>query len=72
MKIIVWRLFYILNLTASALFIAFGLYEQIAGPAKAEELLKKMKIPLSYNQVLIIGIICVIISVLLHYHRIKN
>ena len=72
MKNIIWRLIHIITLTVSALFVAFGIYEQITGPAKAEEeLLKKLRIPLSYNQVLIIGLICVFFSVLLHYLRNK-
>lgn len=36
-------------------FLVFGLYEQLMGPEDAKQLLKRLKIPLSYKCVLIIG-----------------
>ena len=42
----------------------FGIYELIMGPVDAEKLLKKLRIPLSYNQVLIIGLTCLIIMII--------
>lgn len=42
----------------TVLFVPFGIYEQIMGPADAQKLLKKMHIPLNYNQVLVIYFVC--------------
>ena len=36
-------------------FLVLGLYEQLNGPEDAKQLLKRIKIPLSYKWVLIIG-----------------
>ncbi len=54
----------IISLAATAFFAIFGVYEQIMGPADAEKLLKKLHIPLSYNQALIIGFICVALMII--------
>ena len=43
----------IISFAATVLFAIFGVYEQIMGPADAEKLLKKLHVPLSYNQALI-------------------
>lgn len=40
-------------------FILFGLYEHFMGPEDAKKLLKKLKLPLSYDKVLTIGFISV-------------
>ena len=48
-----------ISFIATILFIIFGLYEQIMGPASAEKLLEKLHIPLSYNQTLIVGVISI-------------
>ena len=48
----------IISFAATVLYAIFGVYEQIMGPADAEKLLKKLHIPLSYNQALIIGLAC--------------
>ena len=53
------------------LFGAFGIYEQLTGPADAEKLLKVLKIPFSYNQIFIIGFLCAIIMVVLYVVRSK-
>ena len=53
----------IISYSATALFALFGLYELIMGPADAEKLLKKLHIPLTYNQTLIIGFIFVILAI---------
>ena len=49
----------IISFFVTVLFAIFGVYEEIMGPANAEKLLKKLHSPLSYNQVLIIGFICI-------------
>lgn len=53
----------IISYLATALFALFGIYELIMGPADAEKLLKKLHIPLTYNQTLIIGFIFVILAI---------
>ena len=53
------------------IFVVFGLYEQIMGPANAEKLLEKLNIPLSYNQVLIIGFVSLAIMIISHIVRTK-
>ena len=39
----------------TVLFAIFGVYEYFGGPDRAEKMLEKMHIPLSYRQTLIIG-----------------
>ena len=56
---------------ATVLFSIFGIYEQIMGPAGAEKLLKKLQIPLSYNQVLIIGFACIVLMIASYILRAK-
>ena len=53
----------IISYSATALFALFGIYELIMGPADAEKLLKKLHIPLTYNQTLIMGFIFVILAI---------
>ena len=53
------------------LLAIFGVYEQIMGPADAEKLLKKLHIPLSYNQVLIIWFICLALMIITYFLRAK-
>ena len=57
---IIMQIVSIISYSATALFALFGIYELIMGPADAEKLLKKLHIPLTYNQTLIIGFIFVI------------
>lgn len=54
----------IISFVTTILFAIFGIYEQIMGPADAEKLLKKLHIPLSYNQVLIIGFISLVLMII--------
>ncbi len=64
----------IINVTSFAttvLFAIFGIYEQIMGPADAEKLLKKLHIPLSYNQTLIIGFACLALMIISYILREK-
>ncbi|MDR0918890.1 MAG: hypothetical protein LBM93_06515 [Oscillospiraceae bacterium] len=51
----------IISFIFSMIFAAFGIYEQITSPGALERLLKKLQIPLSYNQFIIVGFICVLI-----------
>ena len=51
----------IISWVVVVLFGAIGIYEQITGPAGVEKLLKKLNIPLSFNQVFIIGIISIVL-----------
>ena len=61
----------IISFFATVLFSIFGVYEEIMGPANAEKLLKKLHIPLSHNQVLIIGLICIALMLVSYILRKK-
>ena len=54
----------IISFAATVLFAIFGVYEQIMGPADVEKLLKRLHIPLNYNQVLIIGFVCLVLMII--------
>lgn len=60
---IIMQIVSIISYSATALFALFGIYELIMGPADAGKLLKKLHIPLTYNQTLIIGFIFVILAI---------
>jgi len=61
----------IISFVITVLFGVFGIYEQIMGPADAKKLLKKLHIPLSYKQVLIIGFINFEIMFITYFLRAK-
>ena len=61
----------IISFAATVLFAIFGVYEQIMGPADAEKLLKNLHIPLSYNQALIIGFVCLALMIVSYILRAK-
>ncbi len=61
----------IVSFAVTVLFTIFGLYEQIMGPAGAEKLLQKLHIPLSYNQVLIIGFVAIALMTICYILRAK-
>ena len=61
----------IISVAATVLIAIFGIYEQIMGPADAEKLLKKVHIPLSYNQALIIGFVCLALMIVSYILRAK-
>ena len=61
----------IISFATTILFAIFGVYEQIMGPADAEKLLKKIHIPLKYNQVLIIGFVCLALMIISYILRAK-
>ena len=53
-EIVLWVL-KIISYVVTAVFGLFGIYEFFAGPEGAARMLKKLNIPLSYVQVLVIG-----------------
>ena len=55
---------HIVSFIVTVLFAIFGVYEQIMGPADAEKLLKKLRIPLRYKQVLVIGFVCLALTII--------
>lgn len=59
----------IISFVITALFGVFGIYEQIMGPADAKKLLKKLHIPLSYNQTLIIWFVCLALLIITYILR---
>ncbi len=61
----------IVSFAAVMLLTVFGIYEQIMGPANAEKLLKTLHIPLSYNQTVIVGFICLAIMIITYILRSK-
>ena len=61
----------IISFVATVLFAILGVYEQIMGVADAEKLLKKIHIPLSYNQVLIIGFVFLVLMIISYILRAK-
>ena len=61
----------IISFAATVLFAILGLYEQIMGPADVEKLLEKLPIPLSYNQALIIGLVCIVLMTASYILRAK-
>ena len=62
---------HVTSFATTVLFAIFGIYEQIMGPADAEKLLKKLHIPLSYNQTLIIGFACLALMIISYILREK-
>ena len=61
----------IISFVCTVLFSIFGIYEQIMGPADAEKLLKKLHIPICYNQALIIGFVSIALMIVSHILRAK-
>ena len=61
----------VISFAATVLFAIFGIYKQIMGPADAEKLLKKLHIPLSYNQTLVIGFACLALMIISYILRAK-
>ena len=59
------------SFAATVFFAIFGIYEQIMGPADAEKLLKKLHIPLNYNQTLIIGFASLALMIISYILRAK-
>ncbi len=66
MKNVIQTILLVINIVFLVLTLAFGaigIYEQITSPAVIENLLKKIHIPLTYSQFLIIGLVCVAIMI---------
>ena len=61
----------IISFAVTVLFAIFGVYEEVMGPADAEKLLEKLHIPLRYNQALIIGFICLALTIISYFLRAK-
>lgn len=61
----------VISFVITVLFGVYGIYEQTMGPSDAEKLLKKLHIPLSYNQVLIIGFVCLALIIITYILRAK-
>lgn len=59
----------IASFIVTVLFGVFGIYEQIMGPSDAEKLLKKLHVPLSYNQTLIVGFVCLALMIITYILR---
>lgn len=51
MNHVLWNILFFITLSITIVFFAFGIYEYIAGPAKAKQLLRKMHIPLRRGQI---------------------
>lgn len=74
MKTIISAILLIVNIVlfvTTVLFTLFGMYEELASPAAAEKLLQKLHIPLSYNQVLIIGFVSLALMFITYILRAK-
>ena len=69
MKALIWQVLFVITFAISIVFVVFGLYEQIVGPARAEELLRKIRFPLNYNSAFIVGLVCVVSALLLYLFR---
>lgn len=61
----------IISFIITVLFGMFGIYEYIMGPASTEQLLKKLHIPASYTQILIIGFVCATLMIITYIFRAK-
>ena len=61
----------IISFIITVLFFVFGVYEYIMGPANAGKLLKRLRIPLSYKQTLVIGFVCFGIAIITNILRAK-
>lgn len=67
MKTFFNRILLIVNICSfiiTVLFVIFSLYVEIVGPVRAEKLLQKLHIPLSYNQMLVVGFVAVVIMLI--------
>ena len=63
---IVLLVVYIVLMPPMALLIVFGIYDYIKGTSDAEKLLKKLRIPLSYKQILIITFVCAVLMTVIY------
>lgn len=61
---IVLRIIHYFSIVGTVLFALFAFYEKMVGIEKAEALLEKLNISISYNQILVIGFIFVSVAVI--------
>ena len=61
---VILRIVNIISLGCTGVFVAYCMYEEIMGPVRTEKLLEYLHIPLSYNQVFIVGFVCFAIMVI--------
>jgi len=61
----------IVSFVCVLIFGAFGIIEQLLGPAGAEKLLNKLNISWSYHQVWVVGFICLAIMIISYIVRKK-
>ena len=61
----------IISVIAGVLFWLFCIYDALAGPASAKKLLLKLNIPLTYEQMLLSGFICLAIIFITYFFREK-
>lgn len=74
MKEIIRRLLIVVQIISfilSSIFSVLGIYGEIMRPAKLEKLLKALYIPITYDQFLIFGYVCVGIMIIIYIVRTK-
>ena len=59
----------IISLVPTIVFGVYGIFEEIMGSGAAERLLEKLHIPLNYNQVLLLGTISFMITIVTYIIR---
>ncbi len=59
----------IISFMATVLFLLFGLYDDIFGPGKTERILSDLNISLTYNQLVLIGMVSIAVMMLSHFLR---
>lgn len=72
MKSIIGSVLLVINIISFVCVLIFGIFgivEYLLGPAETEKWIKKLNIPLSYNQVLFIGFICLAIMIITYIIR---
>lgn len=69
MNHVLWNILFFITLSITIVFFVFGIYEYIAGPAKAKQLLRKMHFPFGYTFFCVFGSICFLITQLLYWFR---
>ena len=72
MKSIIGSVLLVINIISFVCVLIFGIFgivEYLLGPAETEKWIKKLNIPLSYNQVLFIVFICLAIMIITYIIR---
>lgn len=68
---VVWKIIDSIFLVLCVVFGFLGIYEQIMGLPNTERLLKKLHIPLSYNQVIMISFTILALMIITYVLRMK-